>query len=460
MTAVRVVLVGGGASGVLPAARLSDATTARPAHVTIVEPGDRLAAGVAYGTDDPDHLLNVRASGMSADPSRPDQLVEWIQARGRGDADTFVPRRDFREYLLAHLDVAIANAPDGTLEVRQDQAVGIDVEHAGGDPLHVRLASGDVIAADHVVLALGNSAPGIPSSLAALDGHPGWVPNPWAPGALEPHHDASSIVLVGAGLTMVDIAITLGRDAPGSTMTALSRFGLLPRRHVARQPHRPIDVIDLERDSVDVLALEARLRARMADGVGREYPDEDWREVIDAVRPFANALWRRFDRTQQEVFLTQVMRTWDIHRHRMSPTTGARLDALLDDGRLSTHTGQVLAATGSPSGGIRLEVEVDGEIKALDVDAVINCTGPGRSWQEPANPVVADLVEQGRAVPDVHGLGLSTTPDGCLIGVDGAVQPNILVMGPPRRGALFETTAVPELRSQALHLADHIVIGL
>ena len=78
--------------------------------------------------------------------------------------------------------------------------------------------------------------------------------------------------------------------------------------------------------------------------MGAQYPDEDWREVIDAIRPYANALWRRFDQEQRRRFLEQVLRQWDVHRHRMSPPTAARLAALLDDGRLTLHTGTVLAA--------------------------------------------------------------------------------------------------------------------
>ena len=87
---VTVLIVGGGASGVLTAARIMDATGARPARVIVVEPNERLAAGVAYSTEDTEHLLNVRASGMSADPSDPDELVRWIAERGQPDRDTFV----------------------------------------------------------------------------------------------------------------------------------------------------------------------------------------------------------------------------------------------------------------------------------------------------------------------------------------------------------------------------------
>jgi glycine/D-amino acid oxidase-like deaminating enzyme len=61
----RVLIVGGGASGVLLAAHLLRDRQA-PIVVTIVEQRGDLGAGIAYSTKHPDHLLNVRASNMSA----------------------------------------------------------------------------------------------------------------------------------------------------------------------------------------------------------------------------------------------------------------------------------------------------------------------------------------------------------------------------------------------------------
>ena len=460
--AVRVVVVGGGASGVLLAARLLDASFAKEVHVSIVEPSGRLAAGVAYGTDDPEHLLNVRASGMSADPSRPGDLVDWMAARGLGGPDTFLPRREFREYLLQHLELAAARAQPGSLEVLQDQVVALEPSSGpSSGPTQVRLSSGKDLTADFVVLAIGNPAPGIPDSLKSLAGTTGWVPDPWAPEALQGLQGKQRIALVGTGLTMADVALTLSSQSTVSKqlkLIALSRNGLLPKRHLVKQPQRPMQVIDLAQDAKDVLSLQAKIHARIQDQVGAEYPDENWREVIDAIRPFANALWRRFDDTQQSIFLSRVLRDWDVHRHRMSPPTAGRLAGLISSGVMTTHVGQVLHAANSPEGEIDLGVEMNGSPQQLCVDAVVNCTGPGRSWLPPANPVVTDLMSRGLAQPDPHGLGLMTTAQGSLLGQDGLPVDHIFVIGPPRRGTLFETTAIPELRSQALHIADQILL--
>ena len=62
-----------------------------------------------------------------------------------------------------------------------------------------------------------------------------------------------------------------------------------------------------------------------------------------------------------------------------------------------------------------------------------------------------------------HGLGLDIDSMGRLIGADGRVQEGRWLIGPLRRGARWETTAVPEIRAQArdlgaaLHPAEAVV---
>ena len=76
----RIIVVGGGASGVLLAVHL---LRHRPEGliVTLVERRPELGAGIAYATRHPDHLLNVRASNMSAFPDDPGHFSRWLAAR-------------------------------------------------------------------------------------------------------------------------------------------------------------------------------------------------------------------------------------------------------------------------------------------------------------------------------------------------------------------------------------------
>jgi len=54
--------------------------------------------------------------------------------------------------------------------------------------------------------------------------------------------------------------------------------------------------------------------------------------------------------------------------------------------------------------------------------------------------------------PGPHGIGLDVTPD-------GRVHRAMWTIGPMRRGALWETTAAPEIRAQARALARRLMIS-
>ena len=83
---------------------------------------------------------------------------------------------------------------------------------------------------------------------------------------------------------------------------------------------------------------------------------------------------------------------------------------------------------------------------------MVNGAGPGR-LPGAAPAVVRDLLDAGLARVGPHRLGLDVDPAGRLVAADGAVHRWLWVIGPLRRGGLWETTAVPEIRAQARQLA-------
>jgi uncharacterized NAD(P)/FAD-binding protein YdhS len=86
---------------------------------------------------------------------------------------------------------------------------------------------------------------------------------------------------------------------------------------------------------------------------------------------------------------------------------------------------------------------------------VVNCAGPGR-LPAAAGPLVRGLLDSGGARVGPHGLGLDIDRVGRLIGAGGAVRERLWLIGPLRRGAQWETTAVPEIRAQARRLATDL----
>ena len=446
-----VAVIGGGAAGALTAAAIAR----DPAWRTVlISPEDRPGRGVAYGTAEPWHLLNSRAAAMSAVGDDPQHLLRWCHERGLpADPAAFLPRARYGDYLADHF----ASAAGSRLSHHRATAIGVRPaspptpgRFAARDAGHVVLDDaarvgvpgpgyvvtddvGGEIRADHVVLALGNPPPCVPSAVSeAARADVAFVADPWAPGALGAVPADQSVLLIGTGLTAVDVALTLTRDGRGAPIDALSRRGLAPLAH----PARPAPAVSLDLPASETLApLVRRVRQAIAGGA-------DWPAVIDHVRTRADRLWSALDPAAQERFLRHLQRYWEVHRHRMAPPIGARVAELRSRGVLNLRAGRLTSIEPDPRGG--LTVHVQGETPRR-YGAVITCTGPG-PLPCSAGPLLAGLFSGGLVRTGPHGLGVET-------GADGQARPGLWVVGPLRRGCSWESTAVPEIRAQAERLA-------
>ncbi len=424
-----VAIVGAGFSGTLLAINLlrHDGPAA-----TLIERGGAAGQGVAYGTAQPDLLLNVRAANMSAFPDRPDHFVRWLDARGiAATGGDFVPRWVYGRYLRDLLTAARAAAPD-RLTLIDGEAVDID----GAD---VILRDGRTIAADAAVLAVGNLAPQVPPGMAGIAGAPGYVGNPWDARATEGLGDDDSVLLIGTGLTMIDVALTLDARGFGGRMIALSRRGLLPHRHA---PAPPADPPLTERPRPPLSTLVRAVRTRGAT-IG-------WRSAIDELRPFTQGMWAAADGAERRRFLRHLRPWWDVHRHRLAPQVADRIDDLVASGRLTVLAGKSCDAVGDADG-LRVEWRPRGDDRrqALRVTRVISCIGPQGDLARTDDPLLARLVAAGRIRPDAEHLGIE-------VGAGGLADDRLFAIGPMTRGAYWEIVAVPDIRRQVWDVARYL----
>ncbi len=420
-----VTIIGGGAAGVLVAAHL-----ARIAHrelrVSIVESGAaRLGSGVAYATGDPGHLLNVRTANLSAWSDQPDHFVAWLARRGTPALPSdYIGRTVYGAYLAA----VAADALNGTLvHTRHVHARAVDIRRTS-DGWTVLLSDGTTLTSRHVVLATGVGAP---APIPAATHRPRYIADPWQPGALDGIGACASVLIIGTGLTAVDVATTLGRG--DRRLTAISRHGLLPAAHTRFAP----TPLPLDAGRYDLAGLRRRMRTRIAASVART---GDWRPAVDGVRPHAQRLWTAFDDRDKRAFLHRDRRRWEVARHRMAPAVAASITAMRADGRLTIATGDAATA-----------------IAAATPDTwIVNATGPDGDLRRCPDPLIQALLHAGYARPGPCTIGLATTAAGQLVGVDGAVG-GLWTLGSNRRGELWESTAIPEIRDQAEQLADRLL---
>ncbi len=446
------MIVGGGFSGAIFGLKLHHACPEW--RIVIADPRRRLGRGIAYGACGPNHLLNVPVSRMEI--GLVPRFAEWLAPRRGLIADAlvesgldlnaaYVPRRLFGDYIQERVNAAVdAKALVGLSSVRGE------VVRLLKDQRGVLLTDGREIRADIVVLAMGNLppvAPGGPDRWLYDSGF--FIPDPWAGDAFSDIDPAEPLLLIGAGLTMVDVAIRLAQEGHRGKIVAVSRRGLVPRTH---QGGGAWSEFLHDKIPASPLALTKIMRAEIGRAEAQGVP---WQRVFDAARPAVASIWNGWDEARRRQFLRHLRPRWDVHRHRMAPRITDTLNLLQSSGALEILAGRV---AGYRQAGRLVDVMLrlrGGAMRDFSAGHVINCTGPGGDFGRIANPLIADLRERRLAVPDAIGVGLETRD--CAV-IDGSGQASnwLFALGPLTRPAWWEITAVPEINLQIQRLVTQL----
>lgn len=433
----RVVVIGAGFSGAATASAL--ARQHARVEILLIERTGRFGPGLAYATRHKDHLLNVRASNMSADPAAPNGFAEWLTARGAGEPSSFAPRLLYGEYLSDHLRRArVRRIKDEVVSCKPN-----------GEGWSIGTASGRRIRTDAVILATGNPPPSAPSVFTAAN-----IPliDPWDARAIS-RLARGDLLLLGAGLTMIDAALSIAARGKPGAMIAISRRGLLPRAHL-EPPAAARDPLPLPAPlSEAVREVRAEIRRMGERG-------EPWQLALDRLRPDTPALWRRLPTEAQQRFLRHLRPWWDVHRHRAAPPIAQKAEALMRAGRLRVLAGEIVFAERARRGlrfGVRRRASRD--VTTMEVAGVINCTGANMDLQQSGSPLLRQLLADGLCRPHGTGLGLDVDDAGRVLDVAGVVQSGLFAIGPITQGAFWECTAVPEIRARAVQLAQDVLAG-
>lgn len=435
-----VAIVGAGFSGTLQAINLLRHDGPR---ATLIERAVEPGKGLAYGAAHPGHVLNVRAGNMSALPDDPGHFVRWLAERGSKDAGAeFVERITYGVYLREMLDRAIATSAD-RLTVRRGDVTDLDCDDGGGTTL--TMDDGTTIAADAAVLAVGNLPPHDPPGFGAGLSPDCYKSDPWDASVPAGLAEDDMVLLIGTGLTMVDIALMLDQHGFGGRIVALSRRGLLPRRHAAPGPSGGL----AERPSLPASELVRSVRAR-GDAIG-------WRAAVDELRPYTQSMWANVGEDGRQRFLRHLRPWWDVHRHRLAPGVADRLAAMQDRGQLDVvaaktigaeETGEGVAVTWRPRG-------TEESVRRV-FQRVVNCTGPQGDLMRTAEPLLARLRNRGMIRPDPARLGIDVDNCARTIAAGGLPNQRLYALGPMTRGAFWEIVAVPDIRQQTWNLARRL----
>ncbi|KQR78663.1 hypothetical protein ASG35_09710 [Burkholderia sp. Leaf177] len=440
-----IIVIGGGFTGL---AFVIHAIQARPAGVnldfTIVEPSAQLGRGIAYGTTEPLHRINVPSDRMSLFANDSTHATRWLREHEALDAGSideqghyYVSRQRYGEYVDATLKQVVAEAaPHVHVSHRQASAIGLSKSNAG---YIVTLDDGSQLEAQRVALCFGHTPSQPPGRIDEDALHdPRLIAHPWSHDALHAIPRDAAVLLVGTGLTMADVAVTLlGREHRGR-ITAISRRGL------RAQPHGIFaDTADFLGDTAPpktARELVKKLRQRIARD---KQANLGWQPAADAFRFELPRIWNALSAHEQRRVVQRLLPFWDVHRFRIAPQIHAAIERAIESGQMSVVTAGI-GDIHRNAHGFRVGLKSPGgRIEEHDFGAVVFCTGPARDIDR--NPLVKSLLESRLARLDAVRAGLDTDLQSRIRDADGNVSAGLFAFGPMTRGSFGEMTGAPDI---------------
>lgn len=453
--ALRVGIVGGGASGSLVAVnllRLAD----RPMTIDLIDESGDFGPGIPYRTVNPEHRINVPTCRMSALADSPDHYLDWRRARDpAAKPEEYTSRSIYGEYLRELLEQGAADAaPAIELNRVTDRVRAVDLGHSRP----ALLLPDHRVEVDHVVIATGPVAGADPVPVPVPDGlkeQSLYLPSAWDTESVEAATSDRDVLIIGTGLTMVDVALTLGARPNGPRILAVSRSGMFPKTHLERLTRLSTPEIPAEGpvSKRELLGAFTELLSRAAVN------GDDWRDAIDSMRLVTGDAWRRMPVEDRRWLLENVNRPWEVHRYRMAPSVGARFHHLIDSGRLEVTKAGIDSIEQAGSR-VRVNFQLTDGCDTRDFDRVISACGASTDIRRDAPEPVQGLIQAGHLAPDDLLLGLEVDRDGAARNSAGERSELISVLGSLRRGVDWESIGVTELKTQSDTIARRLLDSL
>jgi uncharacterized NAD(P)/FAD-binding protein YdhS len=465
---LRIAVIGGGFTGAafiihaIRASQLAAGNEIAPRlQFDLVERSAEIGRGIAYGTRDPLHRINVPSDRMSLLADDPTHATRWLVAHdmldpGSTDANGhhYVSRAHYGAYVAATLSDTVATAGD---RVRLTHwCASASAIHINGAVHEVVLDTGLSLEADRVALCIGHAAPALPCEVSdATLRDPALITNPWAPGAFERIPQDASVLVVGTGLTMADCAVSLlARDHRGP-ITAISRRGLLAQSQGVFSSATDF-LADVQPPST-IRALLRMLRERIA----REMPLRGWQPAVDALRVDLPRVWQTLPTREQRRVVRRLLPFWDVHRFRVAPQVHAVLRDAIEARRIVVETLGIAGIAQTRDGFLVTLRQRSGTLEQRVFDRIVFCTGPARNIS--ANPLVHSLLAAGRARLDGACIGLDVDAQSQLRDRDGNLVAGLFAFGPITRGSFGEMTGAPDIArhiEQLLRCAKTSILGV
>lgn len=441
---LRIAIVGRGFTGAAAAAALLRRNEA-PFSLILIDETKTLGAGLAYGKARAGELLNVRARDLSLVAEERGDFAGWLLdylkvgdggSRVVNVGQIFAPRALFADYVRERHEAEILKRRDVSVQLADGRAIGLDRRRDG---YVIRFDDGDDVECGSVILATG---------YGGGDRHFRFGADPFGRFSEDAVRGARRIVLVGSGLTMVDVLLRLRRMNCPAQIVIISRHGLIPRPQVKFSPQA-----EPWRGMPSLLASELVSEVRRACQEAARRGDP-WQGVVNGLRPEARRLWRMLPVSEQKRFLRHARAFWEIHRHRLPADVHLQLRRELTRARTVIRAGKAVGFDEGRPNTLAVRWHGQNKIETLEADLIVDCSG---HKPDLASPLLRGLIRDGLARMDAHGAGLDVDEAGRVASAEGERSGSVFALGPLGAGSLFEITAAPEIAAQAQTMADALL---
>lgn len=435
-----IAIIGGGASGALVVLTILKQAT-QPISILWFDATSHFGKGLAYSTQDKNHLLNVKASNMSAFADEPSHFINWLQKQKLNyTKDCFVPRMLYGNYIEATLKEFLKSNTLVTIEFIKETVVDLKKE-----------AHFDVVTTHHIykatkaVLAIGNFLPAHPrSSRTDFIHSENYFQQAFSKKLIAKSLSKKTVTIIGSGLTMIDVVLSLYHHHYKGKIYVISPHGYLPQAH----SKFPLAIVTPFVDETKKYRL-----LELVTIVNKQFKKNklNWHAVIDSLRPHLQYLWQQFSVEDKQQFLRHLRHRWGVARHRAPSESMAIIHQLIEAQELQVIKGRVVSIDVTTPHSFNIHFKnFEHHLSEFETDCIINCTGPESNFEKVEIPFIKNLLQSNMIEVDAIKYGIKANEK-------GEISENFYTLGPPLKGMLWESTAIPEIRVQANNLARLLI---
>ena len=438
-----IAIVGGGISGTLTVLNCIKQSKL-PLQIIWFDSKNQFCKGLAYTTSDDQHLLNVRANNMSIFGDEPTHFVEWLkQHHPENNATDFVSRKIFGDYVQSTYNSLINSNPLVSIVQLTEEVCDIKKN----DNEFELITPNKIHKANKLVLALGNFLPAHPRSISKeFIESESYFQNAFQFDLMQHVLLKKNITIIGSGLTMIDVLVSLRRYSYAGKINIISPHAYIPQAH----NNNPLPNVKPFIEEAKIYRLTELLSIVNQQLKKAKNEALNPHSVIDAMRPHLQYIWLNFTLFEKQQFLRHLRHKWGVARHRAPAQTMAIFNEFQSAGTINLVKGRIFDIKKTDS-----EFEINythsktGQ-QSLKTECIINCTGPESNYLQIPSILVKNLIKNGFFEPDSINYGINADKN-------GEISPNVYTIGPPLKGILWESIAVPEIRLQAKDLASKII---